>query len=204
MVAARLAHNPAVDATDTADTLAFSGHSWRVYSGIGDLGQRFDAGHLELQAGGVLKLSVSDEVGAGLADTARGQVYGTWSVRMRMSKGGGKPCVLLWPDKGKRPEIDFAEGLRGDAERQTITATYHPDDNPAHSIHHNYAIDYTRYHTYGVEWTPTSITYLIDGVAWAVDHVQDAHPSHLVIMAVWKPGDTAKASYLQVSSVTRP
>jgi hypothetical protein len=186
------------------DTLAYGGCAWRVYSGIGDLGQRFDSSHVEVQTGDVLKLSISGEVGAGIADTARGQVYGSWSVRMRMSKGGGKPAVLLWPDKGKRPEMDFAEGLRGDAERQTITATYHPDTNPAHSIHHHHLIDYTRYHTYSVEWTATHLRYLIDGVEWAVDHVHNARPSHLVIMAVWKPGDVMKSSYLQVESVTRP
>ena len=100
------------------------------------------------------------------------QVYGMYLVRM---KGDYEPnlkisdIALLWPSGGQNiwpPEIDFFEDNGGD--RSSFTATLHPGPNGNNCcmIAENLANSAGQWHTYGVEWTPTSITFTIDGKQW--------------------------------------
>ena len=74
---------------------------------------------------------------------------------------GSKPAYL-------DPEVDFFQDLGGS--RQTFSASLHagPDGNGSCCVISSPTQDNngTQWHTYGVEWTPTSIVYTIDGRQW--------------------------------------
>ena len=95
------------------------------------------------------------------------QIYGKWAVRARAVETGGRVVALLWPTYGWPPEIDFMES--GDSYRDHTTQTLHYDvlSTPAHEnkmVHNSYDVDMTKWHTYGVEWTPGKLVYKLDGV----------------------------------------
>jgi beta-glucanase (GH16 family) len=122
----------------------------------------------------------------------RPQTYGKYLVRLRADVGHGVALTaLLWPDdESWPPEVNFVED--NGAERGTIYATVHygADDR---QITHSRAVDLTKWHVYGVEWTPGSIVYTLDGEPWA--SVQGEHvprrPMHLAIQTqVWEKGTT--------------
>jgi beta-glucanase (GH16 family) len=73
------------------------------------------------------------------------------------------PVANVWP-----PEVDFYEDYGGT--RSTFMATLHagPNGNDSVLVQHRRAIDDTRWHTVGVEWTPTTISYTVDGATWEV------------------------------------
>ncbi|HWD08575.1 MAG TPA: glycoside hydrolase family 16 protein, partial [Actinomycetota bacterium] len=97
------------------------------------------------------------------------QTYGQYDVRFRVDKGDGIGyAALLWPSYTSwPPEIDFAEDGGGD--RSGTTATWHCGSNGDDSCQEqaNLTIDVSRWHTLGVQWTPTSLVYTIDGATWA-------------------------------------
>jgi len=96
------------------------------------------------------------------------QVYGMYLVRM---KGDYEPglqisnILLLWPTDNNvwPPEIDFYEDEGGS--RNGFAAALHPgpDGDDCCVINNSFAVSATQWHTYGIMWTPTSITYTIDG-----------------------------------------
>ena len=95
------------------------------------------------------------------------QTYGMYLVRM---KGDYEPglqisdVVLLWPNSSAwPPEIDLFEDSGG--ARSSYLATVHPGPSGDNSdqIHVPVNNDATQWHTYGVEWTPNSITFTLDG-----------------------------------------
>ena len=116
------------------------------------------------------------------------QTYGLFEVRAKFPADtvpgvqttlwlwpvNSKAYGLLWPDSG---EIDFAEWY----------SEYSGIDIPI--VHYNRAIGATdtntahcalpapdTFHTYGLEWTPTSLTILLDGNVCMVDDWQPALP----------------------------
>ena len=101
------------------------------------------------------------------------QEYGMYLVRM---KGDYEPglqisnIALLWPADGNTwpPEMDFYEDEGGS--RSGFTASLHPgsDGDDCCVVRHTLANAATQWHTYGIIWTPTSITYTIDGRPWGV------------------------------------
>jgi len=108
----------------------------------------------------------------GVAFDGNTQSYGMYLVRM---KGDSEPGVqisniaLLWPENNKSwpPEIDFYEDEG--ASRSGYTASLHPGPNGDDCciIRHSRSNTGTQWHTYGVTWTPTSLSYSIDGTTWA-------------------------------------
>ncbi len=101
------------------------------------------------------------------------QEYGMYLVRM---KGDSEPglqisdIALLWPTDGNTwpPEMDFYEDEGGS--RSGFTASLHPgsDGDDCCVVRHALANAAPQWHTYGIIWTPTSITYTIDGRPWGV------------------------------------
>ena len=99
------------------------------------------------------------------------QKYGLYLVRL---KGDYEPGVkisniaLLWPADGHSwpPEIDFFEDWG--SERKDYSATIHPGPNrdDCCRIRQYKSSVGTQWHTYGVAWTPTTITYFLDGKQW--------------------------------------
>jgi beta-glucanase (GH16 family) len=97
------------------------------------------------------------------------QTYGKYEVRLRMDPGKGISIVaLLWPSSAQwPPEIDFAENGGETNARDHMTATLHygPDDS---QIQRTLPGDFTHWHVVGVEWTPGTLVYTVDGRRWAV------------------------------------
>lgn len=88
--------------------------------------------------------------------------YGAYFVRSRTTGPGPTQVELLWPTSGWPPEMDFNETYGGVTATQ---ATLHYT-NANLQIHTNLTIDMTQWHTWGVIWTPTSVTYTVDGSVW--------------------------------------
>jgi len=118
---------------------------------------------------GALHLMANSSSQAGVAFYGKPQTYGMYLVRM---KGDDEPnlainnIAILWPAQQGTwpPEVDFYED--GGGTRQGFSATLHPGPNGDDCcvVHTNApANNGTAWHTYGVQWTPSSITYTIDG-----------------------------------------
>jgi beta-glucanase (GH16 family) len=115
----------------------------------------------------------------GVAFYGKTQKYGMYLVRM---KGDSEPglrmsnIALLWPEDNQSwpPEIDFYEDHGG--KRSYFASTLHPgpNGNDCCTVVRNAKNNNgTQWHTYGVMWTPTSITYTIDGKAFGTVHPGD-------------------------------
>jgi beta-glucanase (GH16 family) len=92
-----------------------------------------------------------------------GQTYGAYFVRSRMTGAGPTGVELLWPDANVwPPEIDFNETYG--ATSGTSATVHYTSANS--QIQRTVAVNMTQWHTWGVIWTPTSITYTVDGAVW--------------------------------------
>jgi glycosyl hydrolase family 16 len=114
--------------------------------------------------GGVSKKSGKD-VGAGAA-YYRDQKFGKWEVRFRVQAGAGyAPAVLLWPEDNEdwpaHGEIDMMEVI--DPKRQGGGTYLHHGKNNEHVGVDYTKADFTKFHTVGVEWLPSRVTYYLDG-----------------------------------------
>ena len=89
--------------------------------------------------------------------------YGAFFVRSRQTTAGPdvaelpRPANNAWP-----PELDFNEtGTSPDASTWTDHYT-----SPSTEVQATTQIDVEHWHTWGVVWTPTSVTFVVDGRAW--------------------------------------
>lgn len=132
------------------------------------------------------------------------RIYGEWTVRYRMTRGlGSKYAILLWPEQGMRPEIDFAEDTKSDPTRTVVTATLHPSMNNADSIHHKTTGDFHQFHDLGVRWEPGVLEFTLDGRVWGsiAGPVVPRDPHHLAIQT-YQYDHTAPPTTLIIDSVT--
>jgi len=146
---------------------------WDAFNGVpgGDPGGQFNYRHIVV-AQGLLRLKVWQDpdfqnrwVTAGLCNCGHPMLYGAFFVRSRLTGYGPNTAELLWPKAPVwPPEIDFNENL---SHLSLTTGTLHwpPGNNTNFQILH---INMLRWHTWGVVWTPTSITYTVDGHPWHV------------------------------------
>jgi beta-glucanase (GH16 family) len=103
-------------------------------------------------------------VTGGVCDCGVAPTYGAFFVRSRDTGAGPTSVELLWPQSNDwPPEVDFNETL-GLATATTATIHWGPNNTQYHS---SYNVNMTQWHTWGVVWTPTSITYTVDGTVWA-------------------------------------
>ena len=149
---------------------------WFVYSGkpSGDPSGQWATNHVTV-SGGMLQLNTYQDpkynnewVSGGVSKASAPHTYGAYFVRSRMTGPGPTQVELLWPVSGWPPEVDFNETYGGDTAAQ---ATLHYTSANL-QIHKNINIDMTAWHTWGVIWTPTSLTYTVDGNVWGT--VNDA------------------------------
>lgn len=192
--------HPATSTASQATRLSWSGHTWRVKDGSGNLGQRWSASHTSIK-NGVLTIVTSNRVGGGVGETTD-HTYGTYSIRYRMSAGAGsKYAILLWPANSSRPEIDVAEDSKNDPNRQTIMATWHPKPGCTGCIQMR-TPGSTGWHTATVNWTSGGLTFLVDGKAYGHVSASSHVPMHLSIQTFgFASGPTTT---LQVASVSAP
>jgi Glycosyl hydrolases family 16 len=182
------AGEPSGMAPPAADALAgytqsyvqdFTGSSlpdgWSVFTGTpgGDPGAQWGASHVTV-SGGMLNLNTwrdpaynNEWVTGGLCQCGKPMTYGAYFVRSKVTGPGPSQVELLWPTHGWPPEIDFNEtgGTVGGS-----SATLHFDSNNDQD-QRTVTTNMTQWHTWGVIWTPTSVTYTVDGRVWGSVHV---------------------------------
>lgn len=153
--------------------------AWDPYSGQpgGDSGALFDPANVTV-ANGLLNINTSLvnnewETGGTCLCNSPNLTYGAYFVRSRMTGPGPTGVELLWPTGSWPPEIDFNE-------------TYGTTDGTSATLHYGSAnlqiqrtvsTDMTQWHTWGVIWTPTSITYTLDGTVWGTVTQASAIPN---------------------------
>lgn len=161
---------------------------WGTYSGSpgGDPGTHWRSSQVVVSQG-VLQLnaefdtSLKEWITGGTSQNDVRNIYGAYFVRSRISAPGATIVELLWPTEATwPPEIDFNE-------------TYGPTDQSTATVHFTTAngidqrtivIDTTQWHTWGVIWTPKSITYTVDGNVWGTLTVANEIPSTAMHLAI--------------------
>jgi hypothetical protein len=159
---------------------------WDVYSGIpgGDPGARFGGASHVVFSGGLLQLLTFRDKSfnnqfetGGLCQCGFARTYGAYFVRSRVTGRGPSEIALLWPAANVwPPEVDFSE--TGDSVVSTTGTVHYGSAN--RMDHLKVMINMTRWHTFGVIWTPKSLTFTVDGQVWAADNI----PSHIPNMAM--------------------
>jgi hypothetical protein len=144
---------------------------WDIYSGVpgGDPGGHFGASHVVV-SGNTLQLNIYRDpqwgnrwVTGGLCQCGVSHTYGAYFVRSRITSGGGSQVELLWPlNNSWPPEIDFNEN---DGYPLKTSSSVHA--GPTNRTYRRWVnINMTQWHTWGVIWTPSEITYTVDGRVW--------------------------------------
>jgi outer membrane protein OmpA-like peptidoglycan-associated protein len=144
---------------------------WAIYTGKpgGDPGAQWGQNHVTV-SGGMLQLNTWQDpayggewVAGGLCQcNVTANTYGAYFVRSRVTGPGPTQVELLWPTSGWPPEIDFDETFGGVT---SSSATLHwsaANDQTQTTVNANME----QWHTWGVIWTPTSVTYTLDGSVW--------------------------------------
>ena len=105
----------------------------------------------------------------GVSNWPVSQTYGRWEVRFRAQPSDEVTYhFLLWPQSdGWPPEIDFAEDFGG--RRDGLAAFLHyTADGAAQKVQRDLSgVDFTQWHTVGVEWSPGQVRFLLDGEVWS-------------------------------------
>ena len=101
--------------------------------------------------------------------TSFSQEYGYFEIKAKLPSGSGFwPAFWLLPaDNSWPPELDVFEQLGGDP--STVYMTTHTKTATSSNLMDQVKIDVdtTQWHTYGVNWGPSTITFYIDGQAVA-------------------------------------
>jgi len=130
---------------------------------------QWDASHVVVN-GGLLQINTNQDpaynnewVSGGVCGCGQSQAYGAYFVRSRVTGAGPAAVELLWPANNSwPPEIDFNE-TTGVSTGTTSTVHFGAANN---QDVRTLSIDMTQWHTWGVIWTPTSVTYTVDGNVW--------------------------------------
>jgi hypothetical protein len=156
---------------------------WGAYAGKpgGDAGAQWGVAHVVV-GHGMLQLKAYQDpayggewVTGGVSQYGRNQTYGAYFVRSRVTGAGPTNVELLWPVAPVwPPEIDFNE-TGGAAVGTSATVHWGPGDQTDQRSDHT--VTMTQWHTWGVIWTPTSITYTVDGVVFGTVNVASEIPN---------------------------
>jgi beta-glucanase (GH16 family) len=148
--------------------------AWFAYEGEpqADPGGYFKPSHVQV-TGGLLTIGAWREpehnnlyVTGGISNRHTfSSTYGRYDIRFRMDQGTGIAyALLLWPlDNHHPPEIDIAEDNGRD--RSILYSVVHPTTGG--TILNEVPGDFTQWHTVGLEWTPGSLVFTLDGQPWA-------------------------------------
>ena len=163
---------------DFSGTSLNTGAGWGKYSGpIASMpGGVWDPARVSV-GNGVLTLAAADRgdgtwTSGGVANTGGAKrTYGKWVMRMRMDKSNGvKYAGLMWPTTGNWPvdgEIDFVEDGGGNRTGTAGTTHWANADGTGHNqTQRSVTVDMSQWQTVGVEWTPGSLKYTLNGQVW--------------------------------------
>jgi hypothetical protein len=153
-----------------------TGVDWALYSGqaLGDPGGFFAPGHVSI-VHGTLNIAAYRDPGFGDRWVSGGvttipavrQIYGKYLVRARIDPGEGIiGAVVLWPLHGSAPpEINLAKNVGYNTVRNEFTASLLPTGGL--EVTRSIGVDWSDWHTIGLEWTPRRLVFLLDGRPWA-------------------------------------
>ena len=148
---------------------------WLTFKGRpqGDPAGLWEPTHVQVQ-GGVLDLTTSRDpayhdawVSGGACLCGLPVRYGAFFVRSRLTGGGPASVQLLWPkDNHWPPEVDFYESWQF-PNNNTFTVHWASTDHKAQGWR---KANMTKWHTWGVFWTPTKLVFVVDWGAndWSV------------------------------------
>jgi beta-glucanase (GH16 family) len=144
---------------------------WDIFTGVpgGAPDGHFGISHVKFSAGLLELLTYRNPnygnrwVTGGICQCGHAQKYGAYFVRSRVTGAGPNEVELLWPLTNRwPPEIDFNE--TGGVITGTTSSVHFNANNTI--VRRTVTADMRRWHTWGVIWTPTLITYTLDGRVW--------------------------------------
>ncbi len=151
---------------------------WFVYSGVGTDNQGTnDPSNVGITDGNLELRGLGDK-GSGIAMKG-GQTYGAWEIRALVPAAKGyAPYFSLWPDSENMTEgylqfLDTKNGL-ADAVSQAL---YRINNPTVSNFRANVGISVGVFHIYRIEWTPTRVTYFVDGQKTLEVKSGDAEPN---------------------------
>jgi beta-glucanase (GH16 family) len=142
---------------------------------------------------------------AGMKATGLPQTYGKYEVRAKMDNGVGiGPVFMLWPANNSwPPEIDFAENNASNPRSIAYGTLHYGSGNT--QIGNQVNVDWSQWHTYGVEWTPGQVVYTLDGNVWAtVDNVNVPSIPMDLVMQTGENGPSSCGGWEQCTNATTP
>ena len=154
---------------------------WGKFIGVpsGDPSGYFDPTHVIVK-GGLLTLNTwrdpsrhNQWATGGVCQCSRSQRYGAYFVRSRVTGPGDDEVQLLWPAAHVwPPEVDFNET----GARATTTAWYVHYEADNHQLAKVLRVNLTQWHTWGVIWTPHTITFTVDHKVWGIVRSESVIP----------------------------
>ncbi len=149
-------------------------NSWTIFNGPGNGTNGPKSSLNTFVQNGVLVLRATQIngvwYGAGVSSAkAVSQTFGKYEMMIRFAPGKGiRTAALIWPNSGWPPEVDFYE--ISDTYRTINRLTNHYKSSTSNNTmeHASYTGDLTQWHVVGLEWTPTSLSFTLDGVVMKV------------------------------------
>jgi beta-glucanase (GH16 family) len=139
---------------------------WTLYDSVGGFGTGYRKPEAISQSDGTLKITATGDVSGGMAMTT-GQLYGRWEFRARTDLGRGfGSAILLWPDSEKWPqdgELDIME-VPGEKRDLAHFVVHWGPDGTDKMNGTQVSGDFSKWHTFALEWLPNRITWYVDGV----------------------------------------
>jgi beta-glucanase (GH16 family) len=178
---------------------------WSAYDSVGAFGNGRRSPSAISQSGGSLTITATadDDTSGGISQSI-GQTYGRWEFRARTDLGRGfGSAILLWPDSEKMSdgEIDIMEVPN--EKRDIANFVLHYGANGSSQVGHQVPGNFSQWHTFAVEWLPTSITWYVDGVRrYTVTNKAEipTTPFHMAIQLDEGP----KANWIAAPDATTP
>lgn len=136
---------------------------WGTYNSVGGFGNGLRRPSAISEGGGCMTITASGNTSGGMADTFS-QLYGRWEFRARTDLGRGfGSAILLWPNSENTNdgEIDMMEVP--DETRNVANFVLHSGQGGEDQVGTNVPGRFDQWHTFVMEWLPTSITWYVDG-----------------------------------------
>lgn len=159
------------------------GDRYGIYEGSpgGDPYSHWDRDHVEVRDGKLVLAGYERDgrwTTGGVSNWPVSQTYGRWEVRFRAAASDEITYhFLLWPQaESWPPEIDFAEDFGGDRDGLSAFLHYRDDGGRGRIQKDLSGVDFTDWHTVGVDWLPGEVRFLVDGEVWSVirsDHIPE-------------------------------